>query len=230
MVSKGSAYRWHWHGKQLVAWYEATPINHSLSVLYVTSGCDRQGLLLFYGSGKKTSFGDPPTREHFLEFKGEKSSLHVTARLRSLPCICIARCSNLSKDCLTSATSLELRNCTDSTTKESSLRAVIITRASCFPARGGSSLYCGKLDSVHMDDKVCVIWSGSAPAFGSNELSRSSTPGVISLNPLPRGVGFEFFDERTKANNFWHGRKIFLLSAIDGQGTMKAYWEDVSTM
>ena len=82
------------------------------------------------GSGKGASVGERPTREHLLAINGEKASLHSTARLRSLTWICIARYSNLSMDCLTWAASSELRNCTDSITKESSVFAVIITRAS----------------------------------------------------------------------------------------------------
>ena len=96
----------------------------------LTAGCDRRCWLLFYGSGKGAAVGERPTREHFLAVNGEKASLHSTARLRSLTGICIARCSNLSKDSLTCAASSEFRNCTDSITKESSVFAVPTTRAS----------------------------------------------------------------------------------------------------
>ena len=64
--------------------------------------------------------------------------------LASLPWICIARCSNFSKDCLAWAASSELSNCADSTTNESSVFVVTVTRACGVPPRGGSSLYCGK--------------------------------------------------------------------------------------
>ena len=96
----------------------------------LTAGCDRRCWLLFYGSGKGASVGERPTREHFLAVNGEKASVHSTARLRSLTWICIARCSNLSKDCLTWAASSELMDCTDSITKESSVFVVTVTRAS----------------------------------------------------------------------------------------------------
>ena len=100
------------------------PLDESLA-----AGCNRCCRLAVYGLGKGASVGERPIREHFLAVNGENVSVHSSVRLRSLPWMCIAKCSNFSKDRLAWAASSQVSNCTDSTTNESSVFAVIVTRA-----------------------------------------------------------------------------------------------------